>query len=133
MKLKLLDWIDQNRGLYILVFNLFPSIFLHSLVHLKTSNFLSSLVIGDIIEAKFLVKHLLNYAIPLKTSISWEAVGTSMFTKASTFLGSITFPSLDTMKHRKVFENTINMHFSGFKLIPNFLHLRKNFLNFTRF
>ncbi len=31
-----------------------------------------------------------------------------MFTKASSFLGSITFPSLDIMKPRMVLENTMN-------------------------
>ncbi len=42
----------------------------------KTSNFLSSLVIGDMIKAKFLMNHLQKCAIPLKTWISWGVVGT---------------------------------------------------------
>jgi hypothetical protein len=49
-----------------------------------------------------------------------------MFTKASPFLGSVTLPSLDTMKPKMVFENTMNAHLFGFKLIPNSLHLDKN-------
>ncbi len=68
----------------------------------------------------------------MKTWISWEVIGTSMFTKASTFLGSITFPSLDTMKPRRVPANTINMHFFGFRLIPNFLHFINFLLEFLK-
>jgi hypothetical protein len=68
----------------------------------------------------------------MKTWISQGVVGTSMFTKASTFLGSITFPSLDTTKPRMVHENTMNAHLFGFRLIPNSLHLKKHFSSFGR-
>jgi hypothetical protein len=57
MKLKLPIWIDQNKGLYILVFNLFPSI-LAFLNPFKNLDFLKSLVIGNMIEAKFFTKDL---------------------------------------------------------------------------
>jgi hypothetical protein len=55
-----------------------------------------------------------------------------MFTKASTFLGSMILPSLDIMKPKMVPKNTMNAHVYGFKLIPNFLHLIKQFFNFSR-
>jgi hypothetical protein len=84
------------------------------------------------IEAKILIKHLQNWAIPLKKWISWGVVGTSMFTKASTFLGSMILPFLDIMKPKMVPKNTMNAHFYGFKLIPNFLHFKKQFFNFSR-
>jgi hypothetical protein len=51
-----------------------------------------------------------------------------MFTKASTLLRSMTLPSLDSMKPRMVPKNTMNTHLSRFRLILNFLHLRKHFL-----
>ncbi len=57
MKLKLPIWIDQNKGLYILVFNLLPSI-LAFLSPFKNLDFLKSLVIGNMIEAKFFTKDL---------------------------------------------------------------------------
>jgi len=47
-------------------------------------------------------------------------VGTSMFTKDLTFLGSTISPSLDTMKPKIVLENTMNAHLSQLRLIPNF-------------
>jgi hypothetical protein len=59
-------------------------------------------------------------------------VGIGMFIKASTFLGSVTFPSLDIMKPRIVLENTMNAHLFGLRLIPNYLHLKKHFLSFSR-
>ncbi len=71
----------------------------------------------------------------LKTWISWGVVNISRFVKASTFLGSITLPSLDIMKTRIVLENTMNAHLFGFKLIPNYLfnkHLKKHFMSFSR-
>jgi len=55
-----------------------------------------------------------------------------MFTKASTFLGSMTLPSLDTMNPKMVPENTMNAHLSKFKVIPNFQHLKKHFSSFSR-
>jgi hypothetical protein len=33
------------------------------------------------------------------------------------------FPSLETIKRKIIPENTINAHFSGFKLVPYSLHL----------
>jgi hypothetical protein len=42
-----------------------------------------------------------------------------MFTKASTFLESMTLPSLDTMNLKMVIENTTNAHLLGFKLMLN--------------
>jgi hypothetical protein len=45
-------------------------------------------------------------------------------TKASTFL--------DTMNPKMVPENTMNAHLLGFNLIPNYLHLKKHFFNFSR-
>ncbi len=68
----------------------------------------------------------------MKIYVSWGVVGIGMFTKASNFWGSITFPSLYTRIPRMVPENTINAHFYGFKLIPNSLHLRKHFVSFSR-
>ncbi len=126
MKFKLLVWIDRNRGLYIPIFNLFLSI-----LALKNFKFLKNLVTSDMIEAKFLIKHLLNYAIPLKTCISWGVIGTSIFAKASTFFGSMIL-LLNIMKPRIVFENTMNAHLFRFKLIPNSWPLRKHLLNFSR-
>ncbi len=55
-----------------------------------------------------------------------------MFTRVSTFLGSMTLPSLDIVKPRMVRKNTMNAHLFGFKPIPNFLHLKKHFLIFSR-
>jgi len=66
--------------------------------------------IGDMIEAKFLMKNLQNWAILLKTWISCGVVGIGMFIKASTFLESMTLPSLDIMNPKKVLENTMNAH-----------------------
>jgi hypothetical protein len=57
MKLKLQVWTDQDRGLNILVFNILLNI-LAFFNPFKDSNLLSSLMIGDMIEAKFLMKHL---------------------------------------------------------------------------
>jgi hypothetical protein len=45
-----------------------------------------------------------------------------MFAKATTFLGSMTLPSLDIMNPKMVLENTMNAHLLGFKLILNSLH-----------
>jgi hypothetical protein len=57
VKLKLLVWTDKNRGFYILVINILPSIlaFFNSLKDFRLFN---NLVIGDKIETKFFMKHL---------------------------------------------------------------------------
>ncbi len=68
----------------------------------------------------FFIKHLSNYAHSKLESPRDNGGG--MFTHASTFLGSITFPSLDAMKPKMVPKNAINAHLSKFSLIPNFLH-----------
>jgi hypothetical protein len=57
MKLKLLIWNTEERGLYISILNLFPSYLAFS-NPLKKINFLNNPIIGDIIEAIFLIKHL---------------------------------------------------------------------------
>jgi hypothetical protein len=57
MKLKFQVLTNQNKGLYILVFNILQ-VFWHSLIHANISIFLSSLMIGDMIEAKFSMDHL---------------------------------------------------------------------------
>jgi hypothetical protein len=36
------------------------------------------------------------------------------------------------MNPKMVLENTMNENLLGFKLIPNFLHFRKHFFNFSR-
>jgi hypothetical protein len=69
---------------------------------------------------------------PIKNLDLLGVVGIGMFTEVSTILGSITLPSLDTIKPRMVLENTMNAHLFGFKLIPNSLHFRKHFLNLSR-
>ncbi len=57
MKLKLLVWNNEERGLYISISNLLPSYLTFS-SPFKNINFSSNSVIGDIIEAIFLIKHL---------------------------------------------------------------------------
>ncbi len=120
----------KYRGLYILVVNLFPSI-LAFCSPLKNFKLLEQF--GDwwhIIKTMFFIKHLSNYSHSKLESLRDN--GDGMFTHASTFLGSITFPSLDTMKLKMVPKNAINAHLSKFRLILNFLHWIKHFLSFSR-
>ncbi len=57
-----------------------------------------------------------------------------MFTKALTFLGSITFASLDTMKPRIVPENTMNAHLSRFFFVATLSFLKSTqIVNFPFF
>ncbi len=132
MKLKVLVWNNEDRGLYILVLNLFP-IYLTFYSPLKNFKLLEKFGNwwynkGQVFD-KTHVKlcHLIE-----KLGFARGVVGMGMFIKPWTFLGSITFLFLDTIKPRIVFKNTMNAHLFGLRLIPNFLHLKKHFLSFSR-
>ncbi len=131
VKLKLPVWIDQDRGLNILVFNLLPSIlaFFNPLKNFKLFEQLSDRWHD---RSKLFYEALIKMGYPIKNLNFLGVVGTSMFTKASTLLGSMTLPSLDVMNPKMILENTMNAHLSRFKLIPNSLHLRNHFFSFSR-
>ncbi len=59
-------------------------------------------------------------------------LGTDMFTIICIFLGSSSFPSLEIINSKNILENTMNVHLSGFKLMPYSLHFWKNNLSFYR-
>ncbi len=128
---KLLIWIDKNRGLYILVLNIFPSILVF---FYPLKNFIISEQLGDRWHnwSKVLDKALIKLCHPIEHLDFLAVVGIDMFIKASTFLWSMTLPSLDPMKPKIVPKNTMNARLFGFRLIPNSLHLRKHFFSFSR-
>ncbi len=53
-----------------------------------------------------------------------------MFAIACIFFRFGNFPSLETIKPKIIFENTINAHLFGFKLMPYSLHFWKHSLSF---
>jgi hypothetical protein len=55
-----------------------------------------------------------------------------MFTIACIFFGYSSFLSLKTIKPKIIPKNTINAHFSGFKLMPYSFHFWKHNLNFYK-
>jgi hypothetical protein len=129
LKFKLLVWIDQNRGLYIPILNILPSIlaFFSPLKNFKLFEQLSDRWHD---WSKVFDKALIKLGHFIKNLDLGGVVSTSMFIKASTFLRPMILLSLDTMNPKMVFKNTMNAQLPRFKLIPNFLHLRKHVFNF---
>jgi len=69
----------------------------HFGVHKNCFIFLMNLLIGAIMNVKFLMKHLLNWAIPLNTYICFGFVGTCIWIMVWIFLIYNNFPSLDNI------------------------------------
>ncbi len=131
MKFKLLVWTNQYRGLYISVFDFL----LRNLTFcgpLKNFWFLKQFGNWWHNKGKCFYNAHVKLCHPINLDLLGGVVGIGIFIKVSTFLGSITFPYLDSMKPRMVLENTMNAHLFGFRLIPNSLHFKKHFLNFSR-
>ncbi len=96
----------------------------HSIVHSKAFIFHNNLVMGAIMKSKSLMKHLWYCAMQLKTWMSLGVFDVSMWTIADIFFRS------DSLKI--MLKCTKNVHFSGFKLISNFLHSLKHSHNFDK-
>jgi len=105
---------------------------LASTIHLSAKSFLKMLFSSLINSAKFEMNLLRKFILPKNDYNSLMFLGSLMVKVATILVGSILIPYLDIMCPKSLSSSRPKSVFLGFKEIPNFLHLMKTLLRWSR-
>ncbi len=129
MNLHLLVWWYQYRYFNILIFDQFPSLL--TFLCIEKSLYLFGQFSDRCHNSNnFFDKTTIKLCHPIKyLNLLW-ILRWWHFIIACIFFGSSSSPSLETIKPKIIFENTINAHLYRFRLMPYSLHFWKHNLSF---
>ena len=85
-----------------------------------------------IILAQFRMNLLKKFTLPMKYWTSFLLLGISIFSIASTLLGSMLIPSFEIICPRSLPYSKAKCDLLGFREIPNFMHFKKTLSRYWR-